>query len=59
MNPLRQPERKPEQSPRSWWLEFSTREAFSKAAELELLRMKCSKAYTQGGGMDVGQIKTR
>ena len=60
MKTLRQPERVIEQSPRSWWLDLKTREDFAHSAELELLRMKCSRAYTQGGsGMVVGQIKKR
>jgi hypothetical protein len=60
MKPLRQTDRVIEQSPRSWWLEAETRQDFTRLAELELLRMKASRAYTQGGsGMVVGQIKKR
>lgn len=55
--PLRQPDRVVEQAPRSWWLDQETRIGFTAAAEREVERMKRSRAYTQAGGVVVGQIK--
>ena len=54
---LRHPDLPTTEAPRSWWLDAQTREDFHEAAQKELLRMKCSKAYSQHDPIVVGQLR--